>query len=475
MTAPYSAPPRLRAKLCSPQDAAALIPEGAVVAAGGYTAAGDPKAVLLALAERGRAGDIRGIDLITAAQLSPGVENALAQAGILRRRAPFTVAGGVRERANAQLLRYVEVSMARMPRVFAAGGFGIPDVAVVEALGLDGDGRLIPTTSVGMTQLMCAMARSLIVEINTAQPQLLLGLHDVYESPAHAGAVLGSAGERVGRPYVQIDLDKVAAVVFSHQPDEPAPCAAPTPQQRAICENLLVWLDRRFPGTALPPVQTGIGGLSGAVVEALGSSRYENLTFFCGALQAGMAELLATGKAALLSGGSIVSDPETLARLASLGDGLRDRLVLRSMEVCNGYAAVSGLGVLALNTGLEMDVFGNVNASHIGGRRVVNGIGNGAAFAAAAGWSVMLLPAARKDGRLSCIVPAVGHVDVIHHDVDVVISEFGAADLRGLDDGECARQIIEHCAHPAHRQGLWRALERGLEAGGHHPLLGAAE
>lgn len=475
MTAPYRAPYRLSGKLCSAQDAAALIPEGAVVAASGYTAAGDPKAVLLALAERGRAGDIRGIDLITAAQLSPRVEDALAGAGILNRRAPFTVAGGVRERANAQRLRYVEVSMARMPRVFAAGGFGVPDVAVVEALGLDDEGRLIPTTSVGMTQLMCAMARRIIVEINTAQPELLLGLHDVYEGPAHAGTALGSAGERVGRPYVRIDLDKVAAVTFSRRPDELAPPAAPTPEQRSICENLLAWLDRRFPGKTLPPVQTGIGGLSGAVVEALKGSRYEKLTFFCGALQAGMVEMLVQGKAELLSGGSIVSDPETLARLKCLGGGLRERLVLRSMEVCNGYAAVSGLGVLALNTGLEMDVFGNVNASHIGGTRVVNGIGNGAAFAAAAGWSVMLLPAARKDGQLSCIVPAVGHVDVIHHDVDVVVSEFGVAELRGRDDGECARQIIENCAHPAHRQSLWRALERGLEAGGHHPLPGAAE
>ena len=82
MTAPYSVPRRLGARLCSAQDAAALIPEGAVVAASGYTAAGDPKAVLLALAERGRAGDIRGVELITAAQLSPQVEDALAGAGI---------------------------------------------------------------------------------------------------------------------------------------------------------------------------------------------------------------------------------------------------------------------------------------------------------------------------------------------------------------------------------------------------------
>ena len=57
------------------------------------------------------------------------------------------------------------------------------------------------------------------------------------------------------------------------------------------------------------------------------------------------------------------------------------------------------------------------------------------------------------------------------HDVDVVVSEFGVADLRGLDDGECARRIIERCAHPAHRADLGRALEEALRTGGHHPIL----
>lgn len=85
--------------------------------------------------------------------------------------------------------------------------------------------------------------------------------------------------------------------------------------------------------------------------------------------------------------------------------------MLRSMEVCNGSAAVGGLGVLALNTGIEMDLFGNVNSSHIGGTRLVNGIGGGAAFAANAGLSVMLMPSTRKEGRISCFVPHTPHVD----------------------------------------------------------------
>lgn len=59
---------------------------------------------------------------------------------------------------------------------------------------------------------------------------------------------------------------------------------------------------------------------------------------------------------------------------------------------------------------------------------------------------------------------------VIHHDVDVVISEYGVADLRGLDDVECARLILQNCAHPDYRAGLEQSLERALAGGGHHPL-----
>jgi len=471
MKTPYKIPACLNGKLCTPEQAAALIPEGAVVTASGYTAAGDPKAVLSALADRAKAGDIHAIDLITAAQLSVQAENALAEAGVIRRRAPFSVSPSLRARANSGQLHYVEAAMSKMPRLFASGCFGSPDVAVVEALALDEEGRLIPTTSVGMTQLMCHMAKQIIVEVNTAQPELLWGLHDVYDSPSHTGTLLRAPGERVGLPYVTLDLGKVAAVTMSHEPDRPQPVTQPTQAEQAICQNLMAFLARTYPNGVLPPIQTGIGGLSRAILTAFRTSSYEGLTFFCGALQEEMVDLLAAGKASLLSGGSIALTPHTIDILRPFGPDLREHLVLRSMEVCNSTAAVSSLGILALNTGIEMDLFGNVNSSHIGGTQVVNGIGGGAAFAANAGLSVMLMPSVRKDGRISCFVPATPHVDVIHHDVDVVISEFGTADLRGRDDVECAQSIIENCAHPVYRPGLQLALEKALSHGGHHPMV----
>lgn len=470
MQALYKCPDRLRNKLCAPLEAAQLIPDGAVVAASGYTAAGDPKATLSALARRGRAGEIHAIDLISAAQLSAQAENALAEAGLLRRRAPFTVSPGVRKRANDRSLHYVEAAMSKMPRLVASGAFGVPGVAVVEALGLGGDGRLIPTSSVGMTQLICDKAEKIIVEINTAQPELLCGLHDVYETSVHTGTALACAGQRVGRPYISIDLSKVAAVTFSDLPDETPAAALPTDAELAICQNLMAFLEDNYPAGSLPPIQTGIGGLSRAVLSAFRSSPYRDLDFFCGALQEDMVALMAEGRANVLSGGALTMTPRVQELLRAADGPLKDRLVLRSMEMCNGAAAASSLGILALNTGIEMDLFGNVNSAHIGGTRLVSGLGGGAAFASNAGLSVILMPSTRRSGQISCFVPNTPHVDIIHHDVDVVISEFGIADLRGKDDVECACLIAENCTHPDYRPALERALEAALSGQGHHPM-----
>ena len=70
----FEVPKKLSGKVMSAQQAADLITDGAVVAAGGYSGAGEAKATLMALAERGKSGEIREIDLITSAQLSMRVE-----------------------------------------------------------------------------------------------------------------------------------------------------------------------------------------------------------------------------------------------------------------------------------------------------------------------------------------------------------------------------------------------------------------
>ena len=69
-----------------------------------------------------------------------------------------------------------------------------------------------------------------------------------------------------------------------------------------------------------------------------------------------------------------------------------------------------------------------------------------------------------KNGRLSSIVPMVTHVDHCEHDVDVIVTEQGYADLRGLSPKERAVRIIENCAHPDYRPQLRRYFEEACAA-----------
>ncbi|MDY6964294.1 MAG: acetyl-CoA hydrolase/transferase C-terminal domain-containing protein, partial [Pseudomonadota bacterium] len=76
-----------------------------------------------------------------------------------------------------------------------------------------------------------------------------------------------------------------------------------------------------------------------------------------------------------------------------------------------------------------------------------------------------------KEGRISSVVPMVPHVDHTEHDVDILVTEQGLADLRELAPRERALQIIEHCAHPDFKEALSDYFRRACARGGHTPHL----
>ncbi len=103
---------------------------------------------------------------------------------------------------------------------------------------------------------------------------------------------------------------------------------------------------------------------------------------------------------------------------------------------------------------IEADIYGNVNSTHIMGTRIMNGIGGSGDFARNAYLSFFMTPSLAKDGAISCIVPMVSHVDHTEHDVQILVTEQGLADLRGLAPRQRAQVVIEHCAHPDFRPAL---------------------
>ncbi len=456
------------------EEAAASIRNGMTVAMSGYAMAGYPKAVVEALVQRKHSGADLTFDLITGANV-PWLDGKLGAEKLITRRAPMVASRTLAAQANEGSLRYVEQQMSKMPRLLRTNGFGEIDIAVVEALGFCENGDLIPTSSVGMTHHLMDAADQIIVEINAAQPEVLRDLHDVYipaAAPDTQPIPLVCSNQRIGKSGIPVDPKKIRYMVETDIPERLGPQPAGTAVTKSIADHLFNFLELEVQKTGhLPPIQTGFGSIADSIADAFQHSSFRNLQFFCGGITEPVMELLASGKATALSTGGLGMS-ERVEQILNDTPDLRDYLVIRNGDITNNPEVIGRLGLIALNSGIEIDVYGNVNSSHIAGSRVVNGIGGGATFAQNAGLSVILIPATAKDGAISNIVPMVSHQDISEHDVDVVVTEYGVADLRGLDDGERADAIVTHCASEAYRGQLATYLRTAREqCGGHHPQL----
>jgi succinyl-CoA:acetate CoA-transferase len=126
-----------------------------------------------------------------------------------------------------------------------------------------------------------------------------------------------------------------------------------------------------------------------------------------------------------------------------------------------------------MNGMIEADITGNVNSTHVMGSRIQNGIGGSGDFARNAYLSVFMSGSVARGGQISCIVPRASHVDHITQDVQVIVTEQGLADLRGLSPKQRAKVIIANCAHPAYRPALADYFDRARQRsyGLHAPLL----
>jgi succinyl-CoA:acetate CoA-transferase len=151
----------------------------------------------------------------------------------------------------------------------------------------------------------------------------------------------------------------------------------------------------------------------------------------------------------------------------------RERIVLRSQEMSNNPGIIRRLGVIAMNGMIEADIYGNVNSTHIMGSSIMNGIGGSGDFARNGFMSIFMAPSTAQHGTISTIVPMASHVDHTEHDVSVVVTEQGLADLRGLSPKQRARLIIENCSHPDYRPALRDYFNRAerLSYGKHTPHL----
>ena len=135
----------------------------------------------------------------------------------------------------------------------------------------------------------------------------------------------------------------------------------------------------------------------------------------------------------------------------------------------NNPGIIRRLGLISMNTAVEADIYGNVNSTHVAGTRMLNGIGGSGDFARNARLTVFCTKSTAKGGKISSIVPMVSHVDHTEHDVDIIVTDQGLVDLRGIYPRGRAEKIIENCAHPSYRPKLREYYEEALSRGGHTP------
>ena len=477
--------PALKTKIMSAEAAAELIPAGANVGMSGFTGAGYPKAVPKALAQRiarlHAAGEEFRIGLWTGASTAPELDGELAKVNGIGMRLPYQSDPTVRRQINAGEMQYTDIHLSHVAQLAWFGFLGHLNVAVVEVAGILPDGRLIPSSSVGNNKTWLDQADQIILEVNTMQNSGLEGMHDIYYGtrlpPNRQPIPLTHAGDRIGEPYLTCDLSKVVAVVQTSQPDRNSAFAAPDEISQRIASHIIEFLAKEVALGRLPadllPLQSGVGNIANAVLAGLNEGPFNNLTAYTEVLQDGMLDMLRSGKLTMASATALSFSPKALADFNDNIDFYSQRIVLRPQEISNHPEVVRRLGVIAMNAMIEADLYGNVNSTHLMGSSIMNGIGGSGDFARNAYLSFFMTPSVAKNGTISCIVPMASHVDHTEHDVEIIVTEQGLADLRGLSPTQRARLIIEKCAHPDFRPALLDYFERSLAGacGKHTPHL----
>ena len=362
-----------------------------------------------------------------------------------------------------------------MPQAIRYGFLGPVHWAVVEASDVTAGGGIVLTSAVGAAPTFCSQTDKILVELNRYHPADLLGIHDIYEPadpPYRREVPVYSPSDRIGSPVITVDPSKIIGVVETDLPDEAGGFDEATAQTEKIGMQVADFLAAEISAGRIPkqflPIQSGVGNIANAVLGALG--RHPGIPpfeMYTEVLQDSVIGLMKDERVKFASSCSLTLSPEVMSEVYSDLSWFRTRIVLRPQEITNNPEIVRRIGIISINTAIEVDLFGNVNSTHVMGRQMMNGIGGSGDFTRNAYLSVFNCPSTAKGSKISTIVPLVSHVDHSEHSVQIVATEWGVADLRGRSPLERAALIIENCAHPEFRDSLREYL--AMVGSGHTP------
>ncbi len=453
------------------EEAAALIPNGATIGCSGFTPAGAAKATPRALALKARALHERGeafqVRILTGASTGGALDEALAGADAISWRAPYQSSKALRGKINAQKTEFVDMHLSHVPQMVEFGFFGEIDFAVVEAVDVYRDGRIFLSTSVGASPTFLKHAKKVIVEINRYHNPRVMEMHDIKilpPPPKRAPIPIDHPLDKIGTPFMQIDPKKIIGVVETNEPDGVSAFDAPDEFSGRIAEHIIKFIleekaQGRIPAEFLP-LQSGVGNVANAVMAGLGKNKdVPPFYMFSEVFQDALVDLMEHGRLLGASATSLTLSEPQMKRVYENMDFFAPRIVLRPQELSNNPGVVRRMGVITVNTVLEMDIYGCANSTHVAGTQIMNGIGGSGDFTRNGYLSFLVAPSIAKGGKISTVVPMATHVDHNEHSVQVLVTEQGLADLRGLGPIERARKIIDTCAHPIYRDYLHKYIE----------------
>ena len=229
----------LKAKVMSAEAAAALIPNGAVIGMSGFTGAGYPKAVPIALSKRALDEKLKGkplkFDVLTGASTGPEQDTMMSFVEASRFRFPYQGDAVTREKINAGLIEYQDMHLSHVGTLVRYGYYGKGknnlDFCLIEVTKINEDGTCVPSSSCGANNVYLEHADKIILEVNSWQDERLEGMHDIISVPGEHGKrvalPINAADDRKGSQVWKFDVSKVVAVVESAYPDRNAPFKPP--------------------------------------------------------------------------------------------------------------------------------------------------------------------------------------------------------------------------------------------------------
>jgi acyl-CoA hydrolase len=330
---------------------------------------------------------------------------------------PFVIvpAGG----QQSGQFRHMPLSYGGFRRALAGMQF---DTCIVHVAPPDASGQASLGPSVEFTPLAMQQARRTIAIVNPLLPP-----------------IPGSAHIRLENVDGVVDLETPLCGYAAGEAGE---------QARAIAGHIATFIED---GSTL---QIGLGKVPDALLAVLRSRK--GLRFHSGMLSDGFRHLVDAGAVDM----SIPAVSCVHVGSADYYDWLRDRpgIEVRPVSVTHSASLLATLPrLVAINSALSVDLFGQANME-IAGERAVSGVGGAADFARGAalnpdGISIVGLPATGPGGKSRIVADPLTIVSLPRQDVDVVVTEFGAADLRGLGLRDRGQRLIEIAA-PEHRGEL---------------------